>query len=241
MTTDTIIRTQQEIPEASTAVLLATYNALTGESVARFSTRAAGERRVAMAMLAAVDRVGHAGVKPNTAPAVKTIEELTADKPDAFVPPKAPWPTVDHSASNRRISEVLAQDASSGEAFVGQKDLVCGDVNPFQVGTLAHGLWTASRNCKPIEPPPKVPRAKPGAKAAFTAVRATFAGKSKPQEGSIRNSVLHAIQAAPNRTITVAALEAQFEQPVRGFLQKLIEKEHIVTIDPDAAEPKAAE
>jgi hypothetical protein len=66
-------------------------------------------------------------------------------------------------------------------------------------------------------------------------VRATFEGTSRPQAGSVRNAVLEFVQSAPEHTATVEALEEHFQQPVRGYLQKLVEKNHLAIVE----EPQA--
>ena len=71
----TILRSPAKIAEATTADLIATYNALTGKSIKKFSTRAAGEHQVEMAMLAAKDMDGHTGVPKNSDGKVITLEE----------------------------------------------------------------------------------------------------------------------------------------------------------------------
>lgn len=76
----TIIRAQAQIADASTADLVATYNALTGKSISRFSSRGAGESRVANAIMAAQDRAGHLGVPKGAAPVAITVAEAKAKK-----------------------------------------------------------------------------------------------------------------------------------------------------------------
>jgi hypothetical protein len=92
----TIIRTQNEIADASTAVLVATYNALTGKSIKKFSSRGAGESQVANAIMAAQDRAGHLGVPKGAAPVAITVAEESAKNdagatqaPAAVSPPKS--------------------------------------------------------------------------------------------------------------------------------------------------------
>jgi hypothetical protein len=88
----TIIRTQNEIADASTAVLVATYNALTGKSIKKFSSRGAGESQVANAIMAAQDRAGHLGVPKGAAPVAITVAEesaKTTQEPAAVSPPKS--------------------------------------------------------------------------------------------------------------------------------------------------------
>jgi hypothetical protein len=91
---------------------------------------------------------------------------------------------------------------------------------------MSHALHEATSKQTPITPSEK------GVEKRITIrkVRATFEGTSKPQSASIRASVLKFIQEAPEHTITVEALEEHFKQPVRGFLQKLLEKDHIVVV-----------
>lgn len=59
-------------------------------------------------------------------------------------------------------------------------------------------------------------------------VRATFAGTSKCNAGSIRASVLAKIQEGT--TISVAELDKHFGHSTRGYLQKLLEKSHIEVV-----------
>ncbi len=75
-----IIRTQAEIADASTAALIETYNALTGKSITKFSSRAAGEVQVANAILSAKNKAGQAGVPKGAEPTAKTVAELDAER-----------------------------------------------------------------------------------------------------------------------------------------------------------------
>lgn len=76
----TVLTSQKQIQEASTADLVETYNALTGKSIKKFASRAAGETQVANAILAAEDRAGHAGVAKGEKPPAKPLAE-DAPKP----------------------------------------------------------------------------------------------------------------------------------------------------------------
>ena len=71
-----IIRTQAEIADATTADLVATYNALTGKSIKKFSSRAAGEAQVSNAILAAQDADAHTGVPKHQRAVARTPAEL---------------------------------------------------------------------------------------------------------------------------------------------------------------------
>lgn len=100
------------------------------------------------------------------------------------------------------------------------------EANPFKPGTLAHQLWVATQAMKRIEPRPKrQPSSEPRKK--ILAVRATGKGDSNPQKASRRRAILDWIRAQPDQHCTIEVLEAQFQQPVRGHVQKLIEKKHL--------------
>jgi len=105
----------------------------------------------------------------------------------------------------------------------------------FQPGTMAYELDKAAKAAKPIEPRPKKEKTAPAAeRKALFAVQATFKGTSKPQAGSVRNSVLLHIQNAPNSACTIEALDKHFDQNTRGYVQKLLEKNHLVILDEEA-------
>jgi hypothetical protein len=103
--------------------------------------------------------------------------------------------------------------------------------NPYQPGTMSHRLHQEVTQQQPITPRPKAAAEPSARRIVIRCVRATFAGTSNPQPNSVRNSVLKFIQAAPEATCTVAALEEHFQQPVRGYLQKLIEKGHLTIVE----------
>lgn len=101
--------------------------------------------------------------------------------------------------------------------------------NPFKPGTLAHQLRIATQAMEPIDPRPKrQPSSEPRKK--ILAVRATGKGESNLQKGSRRRAVLDWIRAQPDQRCTIEALEAQFQQPVRGHVHKLIEKKHLEVV-----------
>lgn len=105
--------------------------------------------------------------------------------------------------------------------------------NPYKEGTMSHELHKAVSAQQPIEPRPKKVDNPAQKRMVIKRVMATFAGDSKPQAGSLRNQVLTYIQGCENHVCTVEDLEAHFQQPVRGYLQKLIEKNHLVVIEDD--------
>ncbi len=195
-----ILTNATQIPDAATADLLETYNALTGESVKKFASRAVGQRRVEMAMLAAIDRSAHAGVPVGVAPTPK------------------PWPGVAPIESKPAEPEFVPDEKF---AF---------DENPFKPGTLAHGLWNTTNSQKPIERAATQKRPR-GAKPQFQSVWATGAGVSKPQPGSVRAAVLKHITEQPNKTCSLEALDAAFKMPTRGYVQKLLEKNHLKIVE----------
>jgi len=98
--------------------------------------------------------------------------------------------------------------------------------NPYKEGTMSHALQEAINKQTPIAPREKGTQKR----IVLNKVRATFEGTSKPQTLSTRAIVLKFIQDAPDHTVSVDALEEHFGQPVRGFLQKLLEKNHIVAV-----------
>jgi len=108
--------------------------------------------------------------------------------------------------------------------------------NPYKEGTLSHKLHEEISGQQPIDPRPKAaekPATERAKRLVIKRVMATLAGDSKPQVGSVRNQVLIFIQQCENHTCTVEELEAHFQRPVRGYLQKLIEKNHLVIIEDD--------
>lgn len=202
----TIVRTASDIPAASEAVLRETIKALTGKTVSGFECRAAVEVVAQNAILAARDAAGHLGVPRGARPEALTVAERCAKAAERGIDPAAQLPE--------------DQDENT---------------NPYPPGSLAHGLWIASRASTPIDraakpeaKPAGAPRAKRG--SAF-AVKATFAGASKPNPNSTRMAVLKFIQEQPEHTATIAQVEANFEG-ARGYVQKLLDKNHLVVVEP---------
>lgn len=113
----------------------------------------------------------------------------------------------------------------------------------FEPGSLADQLSKAAKAAKPITPREKVkPAAGAPKKEAPYAVQATYKGTSTPQAGSVRNNVLLKVQASKHCAITIADLDKHFEQPTRGYVQKLIEKNHLIVLTQEqfaAAKPVA--
>lgn len=208
-----IIRDPSLIAASTTEVLLATYNALTGKSIKKFSSRAAAERQVEMAMLAARDNDAHTGVPKNSAPKVITIAETV----------------VKAAAMGLDVEEATAEDSAR---------IV------FTPGSLADQLDKASIHALPIVPRAKKAAAAPAVpRSALMFVRSTGAGKSKVQAASVRGAVLAHIVASAGVPVAVAELDAKFNCNTKGFLQKLIEMNHVApcaaTVREAAAEERA--
>lgn len=102
--------------------------------------------------------------------------------------------------------------------------------NPYAPGTMSHELYSKIAEQQPIERRAPADAAAAPGRVTIQRVRATGAGTSKVQPGSVRAAVLARVQASPRQTATVAELEKHFGHPVRGYLQKLIEKQHLVIV-----------
>lgn len=55
-------------------------------------------------------------------------------------------------------------------------------------------------------------------------------GSSRLNESSERHAVFQLIKAAGAKGITIEALDEKFEKPTRGFVLKLLEKDHVINI-----------
>ena len=108
--------------------------------------------------------------------------------------------------------------------------------NPYAPGTLSHKLHEEVSRQTPIGPRSAAapdPNAPPLKRQPIRRVRATFTGTSTPNPNSNRAAVLRFVQESPAHTATVEAMEKHFGIPCRGFLQKLIEKGHLVSLSED--------
>ena len=204
-----IIRDRALVATASTADLVATYNALTGNNVERFSTRTIAERRVEMAIMAAEDAAAHRGIPKDTKPVAQTLEELGLQGQDG-----GETPLGDDEGT-------VAPDSNE---------------NPFTPGSMAHQLWvaTTSLDANTASRQNRAPKDKsePSTKRnTALSVKATFAGTSKIQANSKRAAVLKAIQEAPEATISLADLDAHFGEPMRGYVHKLMQMKHLISVD----------
>ena len=207
-----IITDVKQIEEASSSDLVETYNALAGKSIKKFENITIARRRVEMAMLAAKNADGQTGVPKGTEPQVRTRAEIVAKAEAKSVP----------------VPQGIDDDEPK-----------------FEPGSLGDRLNKAARAAKKIEPRPKKEKTAGAAKKeVIYAVQATFAGTSRPQAGSVRNNVLVYIQQATNgdkvvtSAVTIEALDKHFELNTRGYVQKLLEKNHLIILD-EAAFNKA--
>jgi len=205
--TQDVLRTQDAIAGAPMAQLLATYQALTGKTVKRFSTRTVAETRVKMALMAAADAAGHLGVPQGKVPQPLTVSER-----------------VDVAVSKGKEPQLPEVEPEEGVE-------IDDSVNPYQMGSMAHQLWATARLCQPIAPRPKAPAAEPrepGApKRRFEGVRFSPLGVSSVRESSQRGQVLAAIKASAPGVALIDALDKQLGFPTRGHVQKLLDKGHV--------------
>ena len=124
-------------------------------------------------------------------------------------------------------AEIEAKAAAKG---VDTPESLDPEVN-FPPGSMGDQLLKAAAAAKPIVPrPKKEPKAPAQPRSSIYAVQATFAGTSKPQAGSVRNNVLLYIQNAKNNAATIEAMDKHFQHDSRGYVNKLIEKDHLVTL-----------
>lgn len=107
----------------------------------------------------------------------------------------------------------------------------------YPYGSMRAKLHAEIEKQAPITPRPKkadMPTDKQSApRTTIMHVRATLAGTSKCQTGSIRAAVLAYVQERtqrPDTTVSVAELDAHFGHSTRGYLQKLLEKNHIIAV-----------
>jgi hypothetical protein len=107
--------------------------------------------------------------------------------------------------------------------------------NPYRPGTMSHKLFAEIFAQEPISRRPPPPKEEPRPVRKVMRVRATFAGTSRPNPNSVRMQVLRYVQDSPDSAATVEAIEQHFRQPVRGYLQKLIDKGHLVATPMPAA------
>lgn len=213
----TIIRTRKEVPTASTADLLESYNAYTGKSIKKFSSREAAENQTSNAIMAAEDAAGKLGVKKGTKPVAMTVAELESAR-----------------AAKAMGADVLA--GATGSAVPAKKTAAGG-------GSLREKL-SAKVVGQPNQGKPKPPKKEPGTGRApkVEFVKLCADGRSKMQIGSQRKGVYDAVIGAAAKSklrdkdgvtplVSVDALQEGFHSPIRGFILKLIFEGHLAAVE----------
>lgn len=138
-----ILTNKSQIAEASTKDLLETYNHLTGESVARFSSAAAGRVRVQNAWMAAEDRAGHAGVKKGEqADGMKAAKGSAAPATKKATPAAKPKKAAAPSPMSQ-IAKTVTKTDDEKAGFLAQY-LKDGETCPH-CGSLGNGLTMAGK------------------------------------------------------------------------------------------------
>lgn len=115
--------------------------------------------------------------------------------------------------------------------------------NVYKPGTLVHELKSQMIDAAAADPAAAPataarPVAPTGSRAKFTHVRATGAGTSRVGAASERGQVLALITAAGTAGVTLADLDAALGKSARGHVQKLIDREHVQTINLPADPPR---
>lgn len=206
-TSTDVLREVSQIDTATTAQLVNTYNKLTGKTIKKFSSREAGKRQVEMAMLAAKDADGHLGVPKGAEGEVKTAEEL-AEKADEK---GQPAPNMNPDPEARPT---------------------------FPPGSMADQLQKAGEKKEPITP--REPKAKgtpvtPRNNATHV-VGLPGEGKSKVRDSSQRGAVHMRIKSFKDdkgnfQPVAIKDLNSHFQIETKGYIQKLLEKDHIALCD----------
>jgi len=222
-----IIRSQAQIADAPTSVLVRTYNELTGSDIKKFRDRSVAENRVAMAILSARDKVGHLGVPKGAEPAVLTFAEREALA-------KSKGIELQEEQASLNTPEIEEEEVDDG----GEVDLNEEEKKAAQIANVE-----LVENPSPLPPAADLeghPKPVKAAKAEGTGrkpkrvinrVKATGIGKSKPQADSRRGQVLAYILAAPDQTATYSDLQARFGDEARGCVFKLYEKDHLIFLE----------
>jgi hypothetical protein len=235
-----VLRSAADIKEDTPmAVLVATFNAMTGKSIKKFENRTIAEARVRNALMAAQDATAHLGVPPNqnTPPVPLTVEERQekAEETGRETPAVLPIPSGD--------AEADAQDAPAVATKPTQAPAPEEEVNPYQPGTIEHGLWLQGRTPKAApkssRPAGAVARPKP---QPYNGMEVS-PGWTTLRPSSARSVIMNWMREQPGMQATVEAIEAAHGgKACRGHLQKLVEGGHLkkVTIGGDAPAPAAA-
>jgi hypothetical protein len=208
----TIIRDRSKLAEASNADLLETYNAMTGKSIAKFASRAAGETQTSNAIMLGEDRAGKLGVKKGKKPVAMTV----AEEQEAL---KA------RGLSSELLARIEATASAAGKPA---------PATAAPAAKPAKGL--RAKLAEKAQGEPFTPKAKPekkgdGSRAPkVTHVLPKEGGLLKMREDSDRAKVLKLIQtsfARSKKAVPVERITEQFERNCRGFVQKLIQFGHL--------------
>jgi len=261
-----IITQQSDIAEATTEDLVATYNALTGKSIKKFETRAVAEVRVANAMLASADRVGHAGVPKGAVPKampLKEVEKIERAKGIASPPSEdeggePDQPNQQESLMSKTTKQTEDRDAiraqryphaaaaeAKAKAAAKKAGAAAPKTAPKAAPKAAAKKASAKAAGKPEAPTAAAPKAKAQAPARAPTYTHIRLGKPDPsrrnQEGSKRTAVLRCIQDlfAKNKGLKVLAVDEVSKKmgfDVRSYVHKLAGTAHVEI----APAPKAA-
>ena len=191
----TILRNQSEIPEASTADLIETYNAMTGKSIKKFSTRAAAESQVSNAILSAQDAAGHAGVKKDEVPAALTVAELAANATSSATSLNE---DEKETSTMARTKSAPAKKGAAGKKPITKKA-------PAKKKVAASN--GATRSARVVVA---------GAKITY---KDAPEGAHRPQEGSNRTKVLTALRK--RKSVTMEKLSEDVGFDCRAYVAKL--------------------
>lgn len=207
----TIIRTRKEVPEASNADLLESYNAYTGKSIKKFSSRAAAESQVSNAIMAAEDAAGKMGVKKGAKAVAMTLAELDAARA-ARAMGAEPTPPIAASAAPKAKSLRAALAAKAvGEPNKGKDRPPKKTEGAGRAPKVVHVRLTDAGRSKMQSGSQR--------KGVFDAIVGK-AAKSKT------------LDAKGNKLVNVESLQEDFHSPIRGHILKLIFEGHL-----EAAEP----
>jgi len=219
----TILRSPDELPEATMAQLVATYNALTGRtpegegtlrSISKFESREVGKRRVEKLMMAAKDADAQLGVPKGASGEVKTAEELKAKAEQKGKP----------TPNTNEPGAITFPDGTLANKLQQEADNAGGPITPRP-------------RAAPVKRDPNAPRAPRVGKV--TAVR-IGQGTSKVRADSARGIILDAMstltKGATDKAIDLETLSKHCDgMDVRGPVQKLIEVGHLIPVEQQPA------
>lgn len=197
----TIIRSQADIAEATTADLVETYNQLTGKAITKFSSRAAGEVQVSNALLAATDRDAHSGVPKGATP--KPITQAEADAKSGDAPPK------DQTTMAKKTP--TAAPAAKKTPAPAKKTPAAAKKTPASPAAAKKAATPQAKPAKARSP-------------TYTTVRLTEpSSPRRPHASSKRSQVLEALRARKKATIEQLSDDVGYD--ARSFVHKLLRQE----------------